>query len=138
MKTLRRLNRLKNSKRKTLINIIRTNENSIFGVSDIYAIKQLTRLRLNFSHLNERKFRHNFNDSKNLLCRPHLLRCRLHLVQRAELLDGVYKLDSALENSSEDQLVTVLLCGSKKYTLNVNKEVTGLTISYSKASECFV
>ena len=32
-----------------------------------------------------------------------LLRCRHYSVQRAELLNGVYKLDSTLHNSSEDQ-----------------------------------
>ena len=41
------------------------------------------------------------------------LRCRLYPVQRAELLDGVWKLDSTLQNYLEDQLLTVLLYGSK-------------------------
>ena len=43
----------------------------------------------------------------------YLLCCRLYSVQGAELLNGVYKLDSTLQNSSEDQLVTVLLYGSE-------------------------
>ena len=64
--------------------------------------------------------------------------CRLCSVQRADLLDGVYKLDSILQNSSEDQLLTVLLYGSEKYALNVNKEIIRLTISFLKASERFV
>ena len=42
--------------KKTLIKIIRTKENFVFGVSDIYGIKLLTCLSLNFSHLNEHKF----------------------------------------------------------------------------------
>ena len=50
-----------------------------------------------------------------------LLRCRHYSVQRAELLNGVYKLDSTLHNSSEDQLLTVFLYGSKKFALNVSK-----------------
>ena len=66
------------------------------------------------------------------------MRCRLYSVQRAELLDGVYKLDSTLQNSSRDQLLTVLLYGSEKYALNVNKEILRLTINYLKASERFV
>ena len=37
----------------------------------------------------------------------YLLRCRLYSVQRAALFDGVDKLDSNLQNSSEDQLLTV-------------------------------
>ena len=54
--------------KKGLIKIIRTKENSVFGVSDIYGIKLLTRLRLNFSHLNEHKFRHDFNNTINPMC----------------------------------------------------------------------
>ena len=64
-----------------------------------------------------------------------LLRCRLYSVQRVELLDGVYKLDSTLQNSSEDQWLRVLLYGSEKFALNVNKEIIRLTISYLKTSE---
>ena len=37
---------------------------------------------------------------------------RLYLVQRAKVLNGVYKFDSTLQNSSEDHLLTVLLYGS--------------------------
>ena len=48
-----------------LIKVIRTKENSVFGVSDIYGIKLLTHLRLNFSHLNKHKVRHNFNNTIN-------------------------------------------------------------------------
>ena len=67
----------------------------------------------------------------------NLLRCRLYSVQRAELLNGVYKLDSTLHNSSEDQLRTVLLYGSEKFDLTVNIEIIRLTVSYLKASELF-
>ena len=130
--------------KKTLITTIRTKENSAFGVSNIYGIKLLTRLRLNFSHLNEHKFRHNFNDMINPMCNcgaatkttiHYLLRCRYFSFQRMELLDGIYKLDSTLQNFSEDQLLTVLLYDSKKIVLNVNKEIVRLTISYLKASQ---
>ena len=77
----------------------------------------LTLTMLNFSHLNELKFRHNFNGTINPMCNccaaiettvHYLLRCRLYSVQRVELLYGVYKLDSTLQNSSEDRLLTVL------------------------------
>ena len=68
----------------------------------------------------------------------NLLRCRLYSVQRVELLNGVYKLDSTFQNSSEDQLLTVLLYASETFALNVNKEILRLTISYINASERFV
>ena len=100
------------------IKIIRTKENCVFGFSNIYGIKLLTRLRLSFSHLNEHKFRHNFNNIINLLFNcgaaaetaiHYLLQCQLYSVQRAQLLDGVDKLDFTVQNSSEDQFLTVLL-----------------------------
>ena len=51
--------------KEMLIKVIRTIENSVFGVSVIYDTKLLTRLKLNFSHLNEHKFRHNFKNAVN-------------------------------------------------------------------------
>ena len=68
----------------------------------------------------------------------YLFYCRLYSVQRAELLDGVHKLDSTLQNHSEDQLLTVLLHSSEKFALNVNKEIIRLINSYLKGSERFV
>ena len=100
-----------------------------------------------FSHLSEHKFRHNFNDTINPMCNCgaatettiHYLLCyQLYSVPRLELLDGVHKLDSTLQNSSEDQLLTAPLNGSDKYASDVNKEILRLTISYLKASESFV
>ena len=95
--------------RKTLIKVIRTKENPIFGVSDIYAIKVLTRLRLNFSHLNEAKFRNNFNDTINPTCNcgaatettiHYLWRYQRYSLQRVELLNVAYKLDSLDKNNT--------------------------------------
>ena len=67
----------------------------------------------------------------------YLLRYQLYSVPRVELIDGVHKFDSTLQNSSEIQLLTALLYGSEKYASNVNKEILRLTISYLKASQRF-
>ena len=40
----------------SILNFVRPRENSIFAVHDINGLKLPTRLRLNFSHLNEHKF----------------------------------------------------------------------------------
>ena len=68
----------------------------------------------------------------------YIFLCQIYSVQKAELLNGVYKLDPTLQNSSEEQLLTVLLHSPKKFALRVNKEITRLTIGYLKASERFV
>ena len=54
----------------TLIQLIRTKENSAFGVSDMCCTKMFTHLRLHLSHLIQTqysyKFKHIVNDTKNL------------------------------------------------------------------------
>ena len=59
----------------------------------------------------------------------YLLRYWLYSVPSAELLDGAHKFDSTLQNSSEDQLKTVLLYGSEKCASNVNKEILRLPLA---------
>ena len=47
------------------------------------------------------------------------MRCKkLKIVKK---LNGIFKLDSTLHKSLEDKLLTVLLYGSEKFALNVNK-----------------
>ena len=48
------------SKRK-LLRFIRPGKNTVYNIYDIFGIKLLTRLRVNFSPLNEHRFRHNFD-----------------------------------------------------------------------------
>ena len=43
-------------------------ENSIFNIFDPEGLKLLTPLCLSFNHLNEHRFRHNFQDCLNPLC----------------------------------------------------------------------
>ena len=51
-----------------LLKIGRPIQNSIFKIHDPLGIKLLTRLRVGLSHLNEHRFRHNFQDCLNPLC----------------------------------------------------------------------
>ena len=63
---------------------------------------------------------------------------QLYSVQRVELLRGVYKLDSTLQNSSENHLITNLLSSSEISSIkNLNKEIVFLTINVVKTSEHF-
>ena len=76
-----------NKFKETTISFIRLKENSVFAIHDTKGLKLLTRLRLNFSHLNEHKFRHGFKDTVDPMCKcgvetettlHFLLRCRLY------------------------------------------------------------
>ena len=53
----------------TIISFIRSKENSVFAIHDTKGLKLLTHLRLNFSHLNEHKFRHGFKDTVDPMCK---------------------------------------------------------------------
>ena len=76
-----------NKFKKIIFIFIRPKENSVFAIHDTKGLKLLTRLRLNFSHLNEHKFRHGFKDTVDPMCKfgletettlYFLLRCRLY------------------------------------------------------------
>ena len=55
---LRNINSI-NMFKSSILNFVRRRENLVFAIHDINGLKLLTRLRLDFSHLNEHKFRHN-------------------------------------------------------------------------------
>ena len=54
--------------RKKLLSFIKPMENKTFSIYDPLRIKLLNRFRVDFSYLNEYKFRHNFADFFNPLC----------------------------------------------------------------------
>ena len=56
--------------RKALLDFIRPTANSTFGTTDVSGLNLLTRLCVGFSHLRERKFKHNFQDTLNTLIVP--------------------------------------------------------------------
>ena len=119
---LRNINSI-NTFKSSILNFVRPTENSVFEVHDIKCIKLLTRLGLDFSHLNEHKFRHNFNDTINPMCScgkepettlHYLLRCDLYSIYRLELLNDVCALNGSLMDSSEEKLLKILLYGAEE------------------------
>ena len=73
--------------RNLLLKIGRPMQNSIYNIHDPVGIKYLTRLRLGLSHLNEHKFRHNFQDYLNPLCSCIVLRSRqLTIISRIAIV----------------------------------------------------
>ena len=77
----------------------------MYSIYDPLGVKLLTRLRLQFSHLNE--LRHGFGDTVNARCacggegettEHFLLRCHLYSPQRLELFENLEKVDSSFLN----------------------------------------
>ena len=65
--------------KRKLLTVIRPLKKSLFGVFDIDGIKQLTMLRLEFSTLNEHKFRYNFQ------CTSPICACNTGVENNAQL-----------------------------------------------------
>ena len=123
--------------RLSILNFVRSKENFVLAFHDINGLKLLTRLRLNFSHLNEHKFRHNFNDTINPMCScgkepettlHYLLRCNFYSIYRLELLNDICALNHLLKNISEENLLKVLLYGAKEFSFKINSEILKCTI----------
>ena len=82
-----------------LKNVFSLKQRSLFSIHDPVGVKLLTRLRLQFSHLNEHKFRHNFKDcvspmydcgAEKETTSHFFLRCQLFANEREKLRDDVY------------------------------------------------
>ena len=110
-------------------------------------IKYLTRLRLGLSHLNEHKFRHNFQDCLNPLCscslevettNHYFLHCHYYNDIRKTLLDTVKEITNiCLSDFSDETLVNLLLYGNSIYSLEENKEVVKASINFILSSQRF-
>ena len=106
----------------------------------------MTRLRLNFSHLNEHKFRHGFKDTIDPMCKSgletettihFLLRCRLYSTIRTEVLNDIYTVAPFLKNYPDEKLLNILLYGSQYFSVKTNQSILKSTINFLKSSECF-
>ena len=109
-------------------------------------MKYLNRLRLNFSHLNEYKFQHNFRDTVNPLCccntetettSHYLLRYHLFSEQRTKLLENLKNLDNNLLNHCNDELLQILLYGLHKFSSSLNNKILSLTIEFLESTKRF-
>ena len=116
------------------------------AIHDPADVKLLSRLWLKFSHLNDRKFRHNFKDALNPMfdCGSEtettdhfFLRCPFFAMNRRKLLNDMLKLDLSLRNLKDELLLNMILYGSEKYKDTVNKEILLHTISFIKNTKRF-
>ena len=114
----------------------------LFSVYNPLGVKLLTRLRLDFSHLNKHKFRHGFNDTLNPLCtcgaevetiEYFLLHCQLYSTHRSELFDKIVKINQQSLNVTAKDQVLVLLYGSQRNNSeNSIQNIINFVIKYLK------
>ena len=142
---IKNLQSLSNFK-KALLGFCKTEENSLFNVHNPNGVKYLNRMRLNFSHLNEHKFHHNFRDTVNPLCccntetettSHYLLFCHLFSKQRTKLLEKLKNLDNTLLSHCDDEVLQILLYKLHKFSFSVNNKILSLTVEFLESTKRF-
>ena len=92
--------------------------NSIYDIFNLVGLKYLTCLQLELSHLNEYKFKHNFQDCLNPLCSCSLkpesnshffLCCHYYTILCADLMNGLKISVKNIMRLSENSLVYYFL-----------------------------
>ena len=132
-----------------MLKIIRPLGNLTYKIWDISGVKLLTKLRVQFSALNEHRFKHAFNcPSPVCLCgkdnennKHFLLHCPLYDKLRRDLFDqlsDVPGLDIAsVNNMDDDTLCHRLLFGDPSFGTLENRVLLDATISFLKNSGRF-
>ena len=121
-------------------------KNSLFCIYDPLGVKLLTHFRLQFSHINDHKFRHGFSDTVNPMCacgteientEHFLLPCQSYSTQRLELFEKLEKFEPNFLSLSAKNQVLILLYGSRTISENLNQEILKNMIFYVKATTRF-
>ena len=103
-----------------LSSFIRSSQSNIYNIFDPIGLKLLTRFRLGLSHLNEHKFRHNFQDCLNPLCScsleiedttHYLLHCQHFSNHCYDLMDSVKSIIPNFESLTDNNRIDILLYG---------------------------
>ena len=129
-----------------LLSFIRPSQSNVYNIFDPSCLKLLTRLHLGFSHLNEHKFRHNFQDCLKPLClcsleientSHYLLHCQYYSEHRINLINSVKSISDDFESFSDNVQRDILLYGDSRFDTNKNKLILEATISYIKNTDRF-
>ena len=132
--------------KKRLIQIVRPVKRSIFNVHDLYRIKLLTRLHVEFSDLCSHRYNHKFHCSEQFCsCQTglednehFLLPCPYFSTQLKTLLDLVINLvGTDIMRLPSKELCTLLLYGNSDFSFLVNHGVIEETIKYIKNTKRF-
>ena len=133
--------------KRKLLSKIRPAENSIYNIYDIEGVRILTKLRLNFSALNEHRFRHRFNivsplcncSTANEDTEHFLLHCPMFYHLRRNLLGQLSKILSMdVSNFDDDFVCSLMLYGNSELPYIVNRMILEATLEYIKSSRRFV
>ena len=129
-----------------LLSFIRPNQSNICNIFEQIDLKLLTLLHLGLCHLNEHKFRHNFQQCLNPLCSfslenedttHYLLHCQHFSNHRYDLMNSVKSSISNFESLTGNNRIDILLYDDSALTKTKKKIILEATINYLKNSKRF-
>ena len=122
-----------------ILKFIRSNPNSVFNCHDPKAIKYLSRIRLDLSHLREHKFKHSFQDTLIPICAcgsdietpcHYLISCPIFDAERNTLLNNIRQIAPSILNLNHSQITHVLLYGDSSLKNETNTGFLNSTMNY--------
>ena len=126
--------------KNNILKFIRPIANNIFGCHNLKGYKYLIRLRLGgLSHLNEHKFKNNFQDALNPHCTcvcdventcHFLLHCPNFLTERNTLLNKITNIDSNILNQADATITKTPLFGNSKYSSEISLQILNVSIDF--------
>ena len=120
--------------------------NTVFNIHNAQGIKLLARLRLGLSLLNNRKFRHNFQDRINPVCScahdiettiHFLFHCPHYTFARQIFFSKIKNLDSNILERNESFIRNVLLLENKSWKPEINKSIIMRKTEYTQRFKSF-
>ena len=130
--------------KRKLLAMIRPIKNSIYGINDIVGVRHLSKLRLQFSRLNEHRFKHNF-DCLDPVClcgianedsEHFLLHCPSFEVARRDFLGSLSDIPGLdIAGLDAQSLCHIILFGNPDLTLTANRMILEATVNYINATE---
>ena len=132
--------------RNALLKIGRPTGKPVYNFHNPICLKLPTRLRLGLSHLNEHKFKYNFQDCINPLCTCSLeieslshffLYCHYFTNIHSTLFSELQSIDVNITKFSDNEIVDLLLYGSPKFETDQNHKILSSCISFILNSERF-
>ena len=132
--------------KKTLLNFIRPSRNTVFNYHNPKGVKLLTRLRLDLSHLRERKFKYSFQGSINPTCSCDnnietsayfLLHCPNFSNERSTFLNIIESIDRDILTRSDSQVTETLPDGGSNFNNITNALILNATIDLLMATKRF-
>ena len=115
-----------------LLSFIRPVQTNIYNIFDPKGLTFRTRLRLGLSHLNEHRFRHNFQDCLNPLCScsleiedtsHYLLHCHHFSHHRVALMNSIKSIFDNCDSMSDNVKEDLLVYGDSRFDENKNKVI---------------